>query len=65
MSNVGISMQLTQNLGNFESVKIEVTVSNVETKSEETVAQAIDRVYALVERKLGEKMQLALEELKG
>ncbi len=64
MTAVRVGMTLTQNLGNFESIKIDVTVE-ADTKPNETAAAAIDRVHGLVEAKLEEKMKKALEDLKG
>ena len=64
MASVRVGMTLTQNLGNFESIKIDVTVE-ADTKPDETAAAAIDRVHMLVEKKLEEKMKKALEDLKG
>ena len=52
----------TLNTGNFQSLRIDCQISDY-TRGDETVRQASDRVYALVEQQLMEKLQEAKEEL--
>jgi hypothetical protein len=61
---VSVTMGFTRNMGNFESLRIDVGVEASANKGEK-VAEAFDRVYSFVETKLVEKFQETENELKG
>ena len=61
---VKVDLQFTRNLGNYESIKIEIGVEDI-VRSGENVDSATDRVYKFVEQKLIEKASEMEEELKG
>jgi len=59
MSNptrVEVSLGYTRNMGNYESLRIDVGVQD-SVRSDETVAAATERVYNFVETKLVEKIK--------
>lgn len=63
-TTVRVGVTYTHNMGNFESLKMEVTVE-ADSLPGEKAGTAIDRVHGLVTRKLEEKMQEAIKELAG
>jgi len=63
MSTVRITLGHTANLGNFENVKVEVSVED-DQRAGETTKQTIDRVYKLVEAELVARVEKAVAELK-
>lgn len=54
-TSVRVGMHFTKNLGNYENVKVEIYVETTKNPGEST-PQAIDRVHAVVEQKLVEKV---------
>lgn len=56
------SLGYTMNMGNFESLRLDCQISDY-TRDGETVKQASDRVYNLVEQELIAKLNEAKEEL--
>lgn len=56
------SLGYTKNLGNFESLRLDCQVTDY-VRDEETVRQASDRVYGLVENELMIKLKEIQEEL--
>lgn len=63
-TRVSVSLGYTLNLGNFQSLRLDLGV--VDSKRDgETTNEAMDRVYAFVEAKLADKIQEAKTELEG
>lgn len=54
-TRVSVSLGYKVNMGNYESLDLHFSVSD-SARAGETVGQAYDRVYAFVEKKLGEKV---------
>ena len=61
---VKVDLQYTRNLGNYESIKVNIGVEDI-VRSGENVDAATERVYKFVEDKLIEKMQEIEKELKA
>lgn len=61
---VKVDLQYVRNLGNYESIRVNLGVED-NTREGETVNAAMDRVYSFVEKKLIEKMEEIESELKG
>lgn len=61
-TKVSVSLGYTLNLGNFQSLRLDLGVVDYR-RDEETTNEAMDRVYAFVEAKLAEKIQEAKTEL--
>ena len=60
-TKVNVTLGYTLNLGNFQSLRLDLGV--IDSKREgETTEQAFDRVYKFVEDKLTEKIKEAQEE---
>lgn len=64
MTSVTATLNYTRNLGNYESVKVNVGVTD-DVRDNETVDIAFERVYAFVEKKLLEKVDEIESELKS
>jgi hypothetical protein len=62
-TKVTVDLSFTRNLGNYESIKINIGVQD-SVRQGETVDAATERVYAFVENKLIEKTQEVEKELK-
>lgn len=63
-TKVSVTLGYTLNLGNFQSLRLDLGV--VDSRREgETTNDAMDRVYAFVEAKLAEKVQEAKTELEA
>jgi hypothetical protein len=61
-TKVGVTLGYTLNLGNFQSLRIDLNV--IDNKREgETINEAFDRVYSFVETKLAEKVTEAKSEV--
>ena len=60
-TKVTVGLGYTLNLGNFQSLRIDLSVSDSKREGENT-ADAFERVYAFVEAKLAEKVKESLEE---
>jgi hypothetical protein len=63
-TNVKVELQFTRNLGNYESLKIGIGIEDFQ-RSNESIDEATNRVYAFVEKKLMEKVNEVEEELKS
>jgi len=61
---VKVDLQYVRNLGNYESIRVNLGVED-NTREGENVNAAMDRVYSFVEKKLIEKMAEIESELKG
>ena len=61
---VKVDLQYVRNLGNYESIRVNLGVEDSVREGEKANA-AMDRVYAFVEKKLIEKMEEIESELKG
>jgi hypothetical protein len=61
-TKVGVTLGYTLNLGNFQSLRIDLNV--IDNKREgESINEAFDRVYSFVETKLAEKVTEAKSEV--
>jgi hypothetical protein len=63
-TKVRVALGYTLNLGNFQSLRIDVEVSDSKRDGENT-DQAFERVYAFVEDKLAAKVKEASQEIEG
>lgn len=61
-TKVNVSLGYTLNLGNFQSLRIDLGVEDSK-KEGENVQQAFERVYDFVEEKLAEKVKEASSEM--
>jgi hypothetical protein len=61
-TKVSVTLGYTLNLGNFQSLRLDLGVSDAR-KNGETVDQAFERVYKFVEDKLAEKINEAKSEI--
>jgi hypothetical protein len=60
-ARVNVALGYTINLGNFQSLRIDIGVEDSE-RDGENVQKTFDRVYAFVEEKLAEKVKEASSE---
>ena len=60
-TKVPVGLGYTLNLGNFQSLRIDLSVSDSK-RNGETTGEAFERVYAFVEAKLAEKVKESVEE---
>jgi len=63
-TRVKVDLSFTRNLGNYESIKINIGVED-DVRQGENVDLATERVYAFVEKKLIQKTREVEEELKS
>jgi hypothetical protein len=63
-TKVRVALGYTLNLGNFQSLRIDVEVSDSKREGENT-DQAFERVYAFVEDKLSSKVKEASQEIEN
>lgn len=63
-TKVKVGLGYTLNLGNFQSLRIDIEVSDSK-KEDETTGAAFDRVYGFVETKLAEKVKEASAEIEA
>jgi hypothetical protein len=61
-TRVKVALGYTLNLGNFQSLRIDLEVSDSKRDSENT-GEAFERVYEFVENKLAEKVKEASSEI--
>jgi hypothetical protein len=61
-TKVKVDLSFTRNLGNYESIRINIGVED-DVRSGENVDSATERVYAFVENKLIEKTREVEKEL--
>jgi hypothetical protein len=62
-TKVNVTLGYTLNLGNFQSLRIDLGVVD-SRRDGENIAEAFERVYAFVESKLVEKINEAKSEIK-
>jgi len=60
-TKVTVGLGYTLNLGNFQSLRIDLSVSDSK-RNGETTGEAFERVYAFVEQRLAEKVKESVEE---
>ena len=60
-TKVTVGLGYTLNLGNFQSLRIDLSVSDSKREGENT-GEAFERVYKFVEEKLAEKVKESVEE---
>lgn len=63
-TKVKVALGYTLNLGNFQSLRIDLEVSDNKRENENT-NEAFERVYEFVENKLAEKVKEASAEIEG
>jgi hypothetical protein len=63
-TKVRVGLGYTLNLGNFQSLRIDLEITDNKREGENT-SEAFDRVYAFVEDRLSEKVQEASAELES
>ena len=63
-TNVKVELSFTRNLGNYESIKINIGIEDYK-REEEHIDEATNRVYNFVEKKLMEKVNEIESELKS
>lgn len=63
-TKVNVSLGYTLNLGNFQSLRIDIGVED-SRRNGELVDEAFERVYSFVESKLTEKIKEASSEIEG
>ncbi len=61
-TRVKVSLGYTLNLGNFQSLRIDIGIDE-DRRESESVSEAFDRVYSFVEQKLIEKINEAKTEV--
>jgi methyl coenzyme M reductase subunit D len=61
-TNVSVTLGYTLNLGNFQSLRIDLGITDFVRNGENT-DQALDRVYEFVESKVIQKVEEAKKEL--
>jgi len=61
-AKVSVALGYTLNLGNFQSLRIDLGVEDSE-RDGENINEAFDRVYAFVEQKLTDKVKEASAEV--
>jgi hypothetical protein len=61
-AKVSVALGYTLNLGNFQSLRIDLGVEDSE-RDGENIGQAFDRVYAFVEQQLTDKVKEASAEV--
>lgn len=52
---VSVGMTLTKNLGNYESVKLSINISD-QQREDENIGQAVERVHRFVEKQIDVRM---------
>jgi hypothetical protein len=63
-TKVSVGLGYTLNLGNFQSLRIDISVTDNKREGENT-NEAFERVYSFVEAKLQEKVAEAQGEIEG
>jgi methyl coenzyme M reductase subunit D len=63
-TKVTVGLGYTLNLGNFQSLRIDLSVTDNKREGENT-NEAFDRVYSFVEAKLSEKVKEATSEIES
>lgn len=62
-TRVKVNLGYTINLGNFQSLRIDLEVQDSKRESDKNINDAFERVYDFVEAKLAEKVKEATSEL--
>lgn len=62
-TKVRVALGYTLNLGNFQSLRIDVEVQDTKREGDNTINDAFERVYGFVEQKLTEKVNESKAEL--
>ena len=60
-TKVTVGLGYTLNLGNFQSLRIDLSITD-NKRNGETTGEAFERVYAFVEQRLSEKVKEAVED---
>lgn len=63
-TKVSVGLGYTLNLGNFQSLRIDVNITD-NKREDETINAAFERVYSFVENKLSEKVTEAQSDAEG
>ena len=63
-TKVTVGLGYTLNLGNFQSLRIDLSITDNKRDGENT-EQAFERIYEFVENKLSEKVTEASQEIEG
>lgn len=63
-TRVRVGLKFVRNLGNYESIHVDVGIEDY-VRNEETVSQAMDRVYQFVETQLVERVQEIEADING
>lgn len=63
-TKVNVALGYTLNLGNFQSLRIDLGVTDSK-RDGENITEAFERVYSFVESKLTEKIKEASSEIEG
>lgn len=63
-TTVRVNLKFVRNLGNYESVHVELGVEDFVRDTDGNVDSAMNRVYSFVENKLMEKVQEIEQDLK-
>lgn len=63
-TKVTVTLGYTLNLGNFQSLRIDLGVED-SRRDGENITEAFERVYSFVEAKLGEKVKEASAEIEA
>lgn len=63
-TRVRVGLKFVRNLGNYESIHIDLGIEDFVREDDGNVDRAVDRVYKFVESKLLEKVREVEEELK-
>jgi hypothetical protein len=63
-TRVKVGLGYTLNLGNFQSLRIDLEISDSKREGENT-SDTFDRVYAFVEERLADKVKEASQELEN
>lgn len=62
-TKIRVELSFTANLGNFQSVKVNVGIEDWKRDTDQSVDAAFERVYNYVESKLVEKLEQTKKEL--
>lgn len=63
-TRVRVALKFVRNLGNYESVHVELGIEDWVRETDSNTGAAMDRVYKFVEEKLTEKVNQIEQELK-
>jgi len=63
-TRVRVGLKFVRNIGNYESIHVDLGVEDY-VRGDESVSQAMDRVYEFVENQLIDKVQAIEEDISG